>query len=288
VFFAELNLHAQDEVGWFELGTTWTYIHQYAFDPAQDNYIAEFEVTELTEFNGKECAKIESISGGLGCLSVQPPYYMYESNDSIFYCTGSMTQFELGLVMSGSESWEFNVVSEWSNAQFLVNVESFYSEMVLGIELDAVDLEYEPTGGGLSEIVPGNLSAIDYVGALRYFIIPFGNAGFCDGAYNIELCSFSSPSFSYQSPSQASCILSSIEEKNEVLRFYPNPAQDYLSWNEVIERINIFDLSGRLVLARSLAYSKRKMDVQFLPSGMYLLEAIDENGKSRKTKFLKN
>ena len=76
---------------WFELGTTWSYKHRLAFDWFSQEYLAEFQVTELTEYNGQACAKIEATDGNLMCLSVEPPYYVYESNDSIFYSSSTMS-----------------------------------------------------------------------------------------------------------------------------------------------------------------------------------------------------
>jgi hypothetical protein len=56
---------------------------------------------------------------------------------------------------------------------------------------------------------------------------------------------------------------------------FPNPASDFISWesnDERISEIRIYDISGKM-----LASSDRKnIFVSWLPSGVYLITAIDK------------
>jgi hypothetical protein len=92
-------LQAQ-EAEWFELGTTWTYNWNGVADPAQEDLTYTYAVTELTEYLGHPCSKIEAEGGSFGCLLSSPPYYMYFSDDTVFYATGEMDEFAIGYVLS--------------------------------------------------------------------------------------------------------------------------------------------------------------------------------------------
>jgi len=257
---------------WFEVGTTWTYNHQEAFDWNQEEYLAEFQVTEMVEHNGRACSKIESTLGGLPCLSVQPPYYMYESNDSIFYSSESMDDFELALVFNETDSWMFTITNEIYTESYQVSVLNSQIENIGGADLRVLTLDYLNTGEGINEIFPSEIEVIEYVGGLSYFMVPFGNAGTCDGAYNIRLRCFSSPSFNYQNPEFSSCTLSSADvEYLETGLVYPNPARQTISWNEPFEELLVFDITGKLVLHDRQVISKSTLSVSDLEAGIYMI-----------------
>lgn len=263
-----ISSSAQDSQ-WFELGTTWTFSHEFAFDQNQQEYIAEFQVTEILEYNGHLSSKIESTQGGLTCLSVQPPYYLYESNDSVFYSSGSLEGFELAYIFGGSESWIFPVISDFSYAEdYLITVMDSEVENIGGLDIEVLTLEYLNSGEGINEIYPTNIRVIEYVGALNFFVVPFGNFGLCDGEYNIKLRCFSSPSFDYQNPEFTSCTLSLDEVQKNHQIFFPNPAAENISWAEPIDQISVFDATGKLLLQKQIN-GEQSLSVEHLPSGFY-------------------
>ncbi|MGB6035487.1 MAG: T9SS type A sorting domain-containing protein [Cryomorphaceae bacterium] len=257
---------AQD-AQWFELGTTWTFNHLMAFDSNQDEYLAEFEVTEITEFNGVTCSKVESTQGGLWCISVEPPYYFYESNDSIFYAVENMDHFELAFVFDGSDSWVFPFMYQEFSQEFLVSLSSSEIISVDGFSLKRQELNYSAIGEVYVDML-SELEVIEYVGALETFIIPFGTGGACDGACNIQLRCFSSPTFDYQNPEFSSCTLSSDEVQKERQVFFPNPAAENISWAEPIDQISLFDATGKLLLQKQIN-GEQSLSIEHLPSGFY-------------------
>jgi hypothetical protein len=71
------------------------------------------------------------------------------------------------------------------------------------------------------------------------------------------------------------------------LHVYPNPAVDflYLSVEEPLSRIDIYNSLGQLVKAINNPY--RKIDVSDLASGIYMLNVSDQKGILYKSKFIK-
>jgi hypothetical protein len=51
----------------------------------------------------------------------------------------------------------------------------------------------------------------------------------------------------YQGPVPSFCVLSTQEAANKTVGFYPNPAVDFLHFDQPIENLKIHDLQGRLV-----------------------------------------
>lgn len=78
------------------------------------------------------------------------------------------------------------------------------------------------------------------------------------------------------------------EISSSKLSVFPNPVNDFLNIegvNSNLDNVQIFGLSGNLV--QNLKNSSRKINVQFLPKGIYILK-ISDNGKTIQTKFIKN
>jgi hypothetical protein len=72
-------------------------------------------------------------------------------------------------------------------------------------------------------------------------------------------------------------------ERRRKLKLYPNPAQNTVRFevpdkNEKVSQIEIFDLSGRLVISQSLNTLQAVIDVSDLRRGVYLVKAKTESG----------
>lgn len=65
------------------------------------------------------------------------------------------------------------------------------------------------------------------------------------------------------------------EQAENTLKFYPNPATDYL-YVDTKKEVNIFDLCGKLVLQ---SQGTSKIDVSSLSDGMYFVKQGDYCGK---------
>ena len=69
----------------------------------------------------------------------------------------------------------------------------------------------------------------------------------------------------------------------EPLLVYPNPAQDYIQCKlpdgYPYAQLYVMDISGRVVLTKPIS-DRERIDVSFLPAGMYLFQVFDPVGKS--------
>lgn len=76
--------------------------------------------------------------------------------------------------------------------------------------------------------------------------------------------------------------LSDIEEI-ETLSFYPNPTKAELTFDRIVERIEIIDLTGKTV---GTYENKKQIDIRTLPTGVYTLKLIIED-KTTTRKVIK-
>lgn len=77
------------------------------------------------------------------------------------------------------------------------------------------------------------------------------------------------------------------ETQSTQITLYPNPAEDviYLKSPLKIDRVNLFDLQGRLVKQFELT-SQTSLDVSDLESGVYLIEMLNENKILNRQKLI--
>ena len=77
-------------------------------------------------------------------------------------------------------------------------------------------------------------------------------------------------------------------EETIVFKFYPNPVQDelYILGTNKIKSIELINVLGKRVAIYNFNKSIIKMDVSELKSGIYLIQAIDENNKHETKKLV--
>ncbi|MBF4487998.1 MULTISPECIES: alpha-amylase family glycosyl hydrolase [unclassified Flavobacterium] len=77
-------------------------------------------------------------------------------------------------------------------------------------------------------------------------------------------------------------------EKGNAVNLFPNPVSDYFTLNTAVTKVQVYSISGQLV--KSFA-SNRNVDFQFgvseLQTGLYIVKALDESGKTQVMKFVK-
>lgn len=77
-------------------------------------------------------------------------------------------------------------------------------------------------------------------------------------------------------------------EKGSTVNLFPNPVSNYFTLNTAVAKVQVFSVSGQLV--KSFA-SNGNVDFQFsvseLQSGLYVVKASDETGKTQVMKFIK-
>lgn len=78
--------------------------------------------------------------------------------------------------------------------------------------------------------------------------------------------------------------LSIVDIKEEFIKIYPNPVKHYLNFSKELTNIEIYNLEGAKILNFETSL---QIDVSNIPSGTYLLKAIDLSGKNVFSKFIK-
>ena len=78
-------------------------------------------------------------------------------------------------------------------------------------------------------------------------------------------------------------------EAENVIYIYPNPVDNWLKIKSEISinKINIFDINGKLIKAIKDNSDIQQVNVASFSKGLYFIEIINENKKSIK-KFIKN
>jgi hypothetical protein len=258
------------EPQWFELGTTWVYNWNSVGDISQADITTTYSVTELTDFLGQPCSKIEAVPSGLGCLLNEPPYYMYESNDTVYYATEAMDSFAIGMIYSEGAEWIYTVEMNGVQESMSVVVSEVSFVTISGQELVELQVTYSHLSGfeGMIEMFPATRTVLEYLGDPAMFVIPFGRFGICDIETNVELRCFTSSSLNYLNPDFSSCTLSLDEVQKERQIFFPNPASENISWAEPIDQISLFDATGKLLLQKQIN-GYQSLSVEHLPPGFY-------------------
>lgn len=134
---------------------------------------------------------------------------------------------------------------------------------------------YVPGGGTSTEISP----TYNYNPYYGYFTVTLRMNSFCGVSTVSKVV-------------RVNYLITGIDTpmKESEIQLYPNPAVDfiYLQFGENrVVRIQIFDLTGKLVSNIQLNDSSYRLDVSSYRSGSYILKAVDERGSSVTAKFIK-
>ena len=112
---------------------------------------------------------------------------------------------------------------------------------------------------------------------------PAGTSGYMTAFYNfsIEWLTDGNDTYGYQSIPDNS--------NNDSLNIYPNPASTSIKIeSEGLKKIKIFNVKGQTVKKTTVkGQTSIEIDVTKLPSGTYLVEALDVNGNVKFGKFVK-
>ncbi len=266
------------ELNWFELGSTWTYQYTDPFDPDQVVYELVVGVEEIIEYNGHMASKVEVSNGNnpFSCAILQPAFYFYESNDSVYYSTDELSTYYLAYVIPSDlpATWIYTIEDpDWeTNGDFIVNVSSSDQINIDGFDLMQAELEYTPTSfDTFIDIYPNTRTVLEGVGGIDHFIIPLGSQVACDPWIALDFVCFSSPSFDYQHPDYESCVLSTsqrlIEEKG---RLFPNPAKNWLRLKGDVDWVQIRDCKGTIIININ-EINDELIDIQGLAPGLYIV-----------------
>lgn len=110
-----------------------------------------------------------------------------------------------------------------------------------------------------------------------------GNAGYSTVFYN-----FSLEWLTDGSDSLDPTFIAENEQQRPSIDVYPVPATSCIVFNEAVKNVEIFDVTGKLVIYKQIAATEKPLvDVSELDKGLYFVVCVDANGVLRNGRFIK-
>lgn len=110
-----------------------------------------------------------------------------------------------------------------------------------------------------------------------------GNSGYSTVFYN-----FSLEWLTDGADSLDPTFIAENEQQRTSIDVYPVPATSCIVFNEAVKNVEIFDVTGKLVIYKQIAATEMPLvDVSELDKGLYFVACVDANGVLRNGRFLK-
>ena len=110
-----------------------------------------------------------------------------------------------------------------------------------------------------------------------------GNSGYSTVFYN-----FSLEWLTDGADSLDPTFIAENEQQRPSIDVYPVPATSCIVFNEAVKNVEIFDVSGKLVIYKQIAATEKPLvDVSDLDKGLYFVVCVDANGVLRNGRFIK-
>lgn len=110
-----------------------------------------------------------------------------------------------------------------------------------------------------------------------------GNSGYSTVFYN-----FSLEWLTDGADSLDPTFIAENEQQRPSIDVYPVPATSCIVFNEAVKNVEIFDVTGKLVIYKQIAATEKPfVDVSDLDKGLYFVVCVDANGVLRNGRFIK-
>ena len=110
-----------------------------------------------------------------------------------------------------------------------------------------------------------------------------GNSGYSTVFYN-----FSLEWLTDGADSLDPTFIAENEQQRSSIDVYPVPATSCIVFNEAVKNVEIFDVTGKLVIYKQIAATEKPLvDVSDLDKGLYFVVCVDANGVLRNGRFIK-
>ena len=110
-----------------------------------------------------------------------------------------------------------------------------------------------------------------------------GNSGYSTVFYN-----FSLEWLTDGADSLDPTFIAENEQQRPSIDVYPVPATSCIVFNEAVKNVEIFDVTGKLVIYKQIAATEKPLvDVSDLDKGLYFVVCVDANGVLRNGRFIK-
>lgn len=154
---------------------------------------------------------------------------------------------------------------------------------------DALALNYDLSGYTF-ELYP---SEADYTAGTNVIVSPYNNiVAFEQFCYMKFIYSGTGPFYDAAELTlpfgchklETTAVLSSAQNSQERISFYPNPASDIVRFNPVVSDLKLSTCDGK---ALKIIFQNQILEVADLPKGIYLVTGTTQNGNSFTEKLIK-
>ncbi len=153
--------------------------------------------------------------------------------------------------------------------EFAITIDS-----ISAIGLPGQEISFSSDLGGIQDtVIMAKDFCGDYLNISDMYII--GGANYTAGTNSTDAGNNTGWNFN-------SCLINVDELLNNLnLISYPNPAHEYIYFNEPVDQIRIFDLAGKLILS-SQEKGMFSLNIASLKQNYYTIELINKNGSARR------
>ncbi len=263
---------------------------------------SKLSVKKDTIFNGKECILLNK-GGHFGCAFL--PYMKMVCTDSlkVLFWSESIQEFQVlyDLGAKKNDKWEILFDDVWgATSKIYCKIDSVYTENINGRSLKAQKIRINYIDSIFLDVHRDPVyTVIEHIGYTS-FLFPWTiGYGFCDDGGISGLRCFENDSIGfYQFFTSRACNYSEvgteeiIVDKNE-WQIFPNPSKDkfqiIVPANEDKMLVSILNMQGTEVYFQELNNASGlvfDIDLSLQPSGIYVLEIQDQNGRKVRKKLV--
>ena len=266
------------------IGSRWGYT--YSDQSSRGDYMKE--AVSDTLIKGRICRKIKITSKLMFCVPMCGPvttstYFTFiaQSQDSVFTSNASGDKLEFLYHFNARVGDTMAVPSNRSATNLKYLCTRLVDTIFGGVTLKKWQFKSicdRPNSSDYPIIL------LEKVGALKR---PFNMESTCViDEFGYGLCSFKSDNVNFQSPN---CITSTVENTlSDAVQISPNPAHTYLNVasNHPFVTTKIVDMTGKILKIRSYTEGS-SLDISDLPTGIFLLQLMDDKGRTAVKRFVK-
>ncbi len=287
----------------YEEGMEW-YYDFYEFWESNLDY-NHFYINGDTTILGKDCQIMHRRY--MSCESRPLKEYFYKENSKIYYYDAPVSEFkrlydfDLGV-------GDIDTIQYWSEmatpelSHFYCRVDSLDTILYNSIELKRFHVTYEflprPSSTPFTTWSAREGVIVEDIGGLaNYFHADDAFSFPCDWQYTRGLRCFNTYSYGLLQYDNLGCDYVSAKsplQQEKQLSLFPNPSNNIINiqgdWENENNRINLFDISGKLIFQKEInSYGNNineELNISDFPNGIYFIE-IKSDTQTFKEKIIK-
>ena len=263
---------------------------------------SKLTVKKDTIFNGKKCVLLNK-GGHFGCAFL--PYLSMVCTDSlkVLFWSASIQEFQVlyDFGANKNDAWEITFDDVWgAKSKIYCKIDSVYTENINGRSLKAQKIRINYQDSIFLDVHRDRVyTVIEQVGCTRFLFPWIIDYGVCDDGGISSLRCFENDSIGfYQFDTSQVCQYSEVgtderlSDKND-WQIFPNPSkgkfQVIVPAKEDKMVLSILNMQGTEVYFQEINNASglvHNIDFSLQPSGVYLMEIQDQNGKNVRKKLV--